>query len=240
MQPGDPVREVVLDGLKYRLGGVAKTTIPATWRHLVSGGAVVKFVRGQLCLGALLGTWPTSVHVHIRRNPFATIASILRAPNWGPGTEQPLDLKALCRCVADGRSEVFANWEPLIERFAGAEQGVRIALYWAMLESAVQCKVAKFPHRCLTIRYEDMPLTGWKEVRHLLRSHGHPILDSHTPTTTDSRTTQVGRKGLSHDERVSSWKSELPTRTIDAICEVLDASNYDEVTGGFREQAVCR
>lgn len=178
-----------------------------------SGRTVVKLVRGQLMQPAFQGGNLPAL-IHIRRDPRAVLASLLRH-DWA-WWMQTLSLKDQLLCPEDGRAEYFSQWEREIERADQKEFPIRAITYWALTERFVIDRGLPKPEDVL-VCYESACLEQAEylnqELNHTLPT-GCSIEARHLYE--ESPTTQNGRSKIIK-KRIFGWKEELTTNQIEDV-----------------------
>ena len=183
--------------------------------------AVVKFVRGQLMQPAFQkGVYP--VLIHVRRDPRAVIASLLRK-NWG-WWMQDISLKDQLLRPTDGRTDYFNRWTREIEKADKADFLTRAATYWALTERFVEDR--GLPQSGGTsVCYEKICLQREKYLNRTLadilpnsKRFGSRHLHGDSPTT------QNGRESTT-EARVYGWENELSPEQIEQVESIAHRFN---------------
>jgi len=212
--------------------GVMTGSVRASWLHRgrsimlfpPPSRAVVKFVRGQLIQPAYrCDKYPALIHM--RRDPRAVLASLLR-DNWGRWMHN-LSLRDQLLRPDDGRAKYFSRWTEDIEKADRDTFPVRAATYWALTERFVSDQGLPESGGVL-IRYEEACLERDEYLNQVLSTmlpDDCPIKPKHLGG--DSPTTQNGRSSVVED-RIYGWKDELTTAQIEDVESVVRRFELDD------------
>ena len=161
---------------------------------------VIKFVRAQMLLPALIARYSPRATLHLSRHPMAVIASLLSADWSWSFAEVSLPPSLLPTPLRD---------VPLLAPHQ------KIAALWAVTEQAALATPGVIP-----LRYDDMVLNPEQSMARLLATTGltpcAPV-DFHR----DSPVTSDGRQGLSAAQRLTSWRSRLSPEIQSESAELL-------------------
>lgn len=184
-------------------------------RDIIAQRVVVKFVRGQLLVPSLCETFSPTTLVHIRRDPRAIVASILRE-GWGSWMLQLSLVDQLLR-PDDERRHFFIKWEDEIRRYDEDDFVARVTAYWALTERFVQHYMVErgvhLEYNQLCINRSDYLNGKFDSFIGLSEGFNEEHLGGNSPTTT--------RRNNSTSARLNSWKDELSSKEVRAIESVV-------------------
>lgn len=185
---------------------------------------VVKYVRGTLFLSSLARHYNCPV-IHIYRDPRAVISSIFRNPNWGEGTFSSLDLKKQLLEVGDDRLEFFSQYSSEILRISKHSPIEQVTAYYCLTEKFLLNELSKYEHGNLSVmRYEDIVLTGFKNIVEKLNNFGF-VVDLSTVQTYGAipSSTQYynSEGGSTSNKRTEAWRKFLDEKSEKLIVGVV-------------------
>jgi len=174
---------------------------------------VVKFTRAHLLLQQLRSHFGGTI-LHIRRDPRAVIASILRT-HW----TWPSDFSLVAHLlqIDDGRRDFFSDQAGHLREIDAMGVPARLAAYWACVEQHVQRLEQEGTVN--PVRYERLLEERESYLKQLIP--GVPQ-GSGGMLYGDSASTQEERRESSIGKRLHGWKSELSSEELDEINYVLD------------------
>jgi hypothetical protein len=199
---------------------VAKGSVSNRWlmrgrrlNNMLRSRAVIKMVRGHLLIPALLQDAPARV-IHIRRDPRAVVASILRQ-KWDHWIKN-INIVDQMLGVNDTRVNIFYEWEELLRIKQDESFLTRITTYWSILESFIQ-KIDNEHESMIIIDYEklcnkqeeylDKKLNNTDRI---VGSKNDAEFDKESPTTRNGR-------NVPKQKRIESWSEELSDKQIELI-----------------------
>ena len=159
---------------------------------------VVKFVRCQMVLDALIKRYNPSATLHISRHPMPVVQSMLKAGwNWN---FSEIDL-------ADWYGGSAASMPAELSKLAEAgltETHQKVAALWAITEQA-----AMAANPVTLCRYESLVAAPEATFETLMQTAG--LTQVQAPSFgKDSPVTVAQRKGISVEERLTSWRRDMP------------------------------
>jgi hypothetical protein len=181
---------------------------------------VVKDVRMQFSLAAVIDSHPLPL-VHIRRNPRAVVASLMKS-NWD-WSFADLTLRELFEPHADDLA-AFVKPE-LLEtclRLYDSDPVSRIAAYWALTEVAVDVQFRGIKHGAV-VEYEELLADPPSQVRRLC-DRIKLQLNSPFRWDRDSAMTTRSSKGTNSHARANGWRkvlSDHDARRVEAIADAI-------------------
>ena len=167
----------------------------------------IKFVRGHLLIPYLINNLNLKV-IHIRRNIYSVVASILR-DNWG-GWFNDIDLSYILLGVDDGRQNYFLKYRNFIEN-NNSNMINKIVAYHLLSEKWIDDQNILLNNQIYIIRYEDFILDPKKTISNI------PFIKTNLPDSfilKKSNTTVEKRKNASQLDHLNSWKYELGDNKI--------------------------
>ena len=199
---------------------VAKGSVSHRWlmrgrslNNMLRSRAVIKMVRGHLLIPALLQNAPARV-IHIRRDPRAVIASILRQ-KWDHWIKN-INIVDQMLGVNDTRTDIFYEWEKLLQAKQDESFLTRITTYWSILESFIR-KVDKEHKSMVVIDYEKLCNEQEKYLDKKLSNTDRIIGGKNDADfEKESPTTRSGRN-VPRQKRIGSWSEELSDKQIESI-----------------------
>lgn len=199
-----------------------------TVRNSFSPRTTTKFVRGHLITPAL-GSFFKPTIIHIRRDPRAVIASLLRE-NWGAWLRE-VSIRRLLLEPEDGRAKFFSRWEPAIQRADDSDEFVmRIATYWALTERFIEEQGLENTDGAV-VKYEKLVSERPGYLNQKLEKHMSDNIRLSRDNFNDNIiTTKDNRKNLTPKKRSKSWKYELKDRQktiIKKVSKNIGPSNLD-------------
>lgn len=184
---------------------------------------VTKFVRANLCLGALQNEFGVPA-IHVYRDPRAVVTSLLYPdPAWGGGTFQDFPLRSHLLEIRDGREEFFSRWHDEITDIDRMPNVARLAAYYCLTEMFVMQSAVAAGDRRLTIDYRALVSNGFESVYRFLESQGFkPNASKTDPSRPSASDKRPGRNGavLSANERLHSWRDILPPQDAKLVTAV--------------------
>ncbi|PQJ35074.1 hypothetical protein BSZ35_11130 [Salinibacter sp. 10B] len=234
-EKGSPLRAYIRRALVSSISGVYPRTprydaenklgINGTWgkiahrlREAMRTRVAVKFTRAHFLIPAIRNEFGPTI-LHIRRDPRAVVASILRT-NW----QWPADLSLVEQLleVGDGREQLFREDADALRKLNRRGIAARLTGYWVCVERYV--RQLEDEGMVIPVRYERLVRHG---ADYLAR-----VLPEETETTKDflaeeSASTQSERKDVSREKRLYGWKNELSSRNIEQVNRALDVLGSD-------------
>ena len=216
--------------IRKKEGGAA-SAVGMVWgrvRDALRRRVVVKSVRAHFILARLAEAFSPRGIVHIRRDPRAVVASLVRKEwNWFEG----VSLVDLLLRPEDGRQQAFSAVANQIKRVDEEDGIAKCAAYWAiterhLLESEVPGQV--------TLSYEDMCRKGVSYVNERLGALVH--LDPEAGHLSEgSASTKDSRENISVEERIYGWKNVLGDREVQRVEDTVAAFGMGEHLPNGRE-----
>lgn len=189
------------------------------FRHTI----VTKFVRANLCLGALQNEFDVPA-IHVWRDPRAIVTSLSYPdPSWGGGTFQDFSVKAYLLDIDDGREDVFSRWRDEIVEIDAMPNVARLAAYLCLTEAYLM--ESSTAGRRLVIDYATLVRDGFDEVYEFLESRGFQpapgSADPSKPSASDKGSVHKGAP-LSADERLHRWRDILPAGDAELVKSIAE------------------
>jgi hypothetical protein len=211
---------------KHQLNGDLRK-ISHRLRDASRSKVVVKFTRAHLLLTAIHHEFNSTV-LHIRRDPRAVVASILRT-HW----DWPADLSLVEQLleVQDGRDQLFQGEADALRELDRRGVAARLAGYWVCVERCV--KKLEEENRVISVSYEELVRRGEDYLESILPAGmkaGRNVLSE------ESASTQPERKGASESERLYGWRKELSDQDIEQINHALDVLGYKYDNGLMKHE----
>jgi hypothetical protein len=177
---------------------------------------VAKFTRAHLLLPALDRAFNSPI-IHIRRDPRAVVYSFERT-NWD--WPDALSLTDQLLTPGDGRQALFEPWSSEIREFDQRPPHVRIAAYWALVETHVE---RSLPEDTVCVSYEDL-CEGHVEV---LRSWlGREI--NERALKLESWSSPISSSDGNRD-RINGWKQGMSSRKIQEVEGTISTIGADHL-----------
>lgn len=167
---------------------------------------VVKFVRGQMVLGALIERYQPAAVLHISRHPMPVVQSMLKAGwNW---SFDDIDL-------TDWYGAGVAGGLAQLAQVPLRQTHQKVAALWAVTEQAA------LSARSVTLcRYEELVAAPEITFSRLLEEAGLKQVQA-PHFGKDSPVTVAQRKGIPVEERLTSWRRDMPQELQTDIRAVL-------------------
>jgi len=170
-----------------------------SFKECFTDRVVVKFVRAQFILPVLMQRYSAQGVIHISRHPMAVIQSLMNAKwEWDFADIDLSDLywreNELSKCPL---------WEEL-KIYHNASKEEKIAALWALSEREVRQS-----ENIVFVKYEELlkePDIGFANVLKTLGLQAQKRVDY----SKDSPVTASNRVGASLDERLNSWRTNMP------------------------------
>jgi len=181
-----------------------------SFKECFSDRVVVKFVRAQFILPVLMQRYGAQGVIHISRHPMAVIQSLMNAKwEWDFAD---IDLSDLY--WRENELSICPLWEEL-KVYKNAPKEEKIAALWALSEREVRQSENIF-----FVKYEELlkePDIGFANLLKTLGLQVHKEVDY----SKDSPVTALNRVGASLEERLNSWRTNMPHDTQIKVRAVL-------------------
>ncbi|MFT6387354.1 MAG: hypothetical protein ACJAUP_000725 [Cellvibrionaceae bacterium] len=170
-----------------------------SFKECFSDRVVVKFVRAQFILPVLMQRYSAQGVIHISRHPMAVIQSLMNAKwEWDFAD---IDLSDLY--WRENELSICPLWEDL-KIYKNASKEEKIAALWALSEREV-----RHYKNIIFVKYEKLLKEPELEFTNLLNTLGLKP-QKRVDYAQDSPVTSVDRLGVSLDERLNSWRTNMP------------------------------
>ncbi|WP_067869411.1 sulfotransferase [Neptuniibacter marinus] len=181
-----------------------------SFKECFADRVVVKFVRAQFILPVLMQRYGAQGVIHISRHPMAVIQSLMNAKwEWDFAD---IDLSDLY--WRENELSICPLWEEL-KVYKNASKEEKIAALWALSEREVRKSENIF-----FVKYEELlkePDIGFANLLKTLGLQVHKEVDY----SKDSPVTALNRVGASLEERLNSWRTNMPHDTQIKVRAVL-------------------
>lgn len=171
---------------------------------------VIKFVRAQFIIPFLVERYKPQGVVHISRHPMAVIQSLLSAKwQW--------NFSEICLSDLYWR-EIGIDHCSLVEeikQYDNAREEEKIAALWAITEREIRKTSG-----VIYIKYEDLLKDPNEGFAQLFKDMGLSYSGS-VDYSKDSPVTEGNRMGASLEDRLNSWRYQMPVKTQDRVRNVL-------------------
>ena len=214
---GHPLHGFLDDALQANISGPWLRQIRNGIGEAFRSRIIMKFVRAQLCLRTIQGTFPVPA-IHIYRDPRA-IAGSLKWTFWNPVFDH-LCLREQLLEQRDGRKDYFEKWREKIDQYDREDNVTRLVAYWAFTEKYLQDSYEnEHGLPMVFLSYEELCRKRGDLLHDILKKLNvdYELNLKLDVLDTDSITTMKKREGVSVDEKISAWKKVLSNDEIAKI-----------------------
>ena len=185
---------------------LARTTV----KECLADRVLIKFVRAQFILPDLVQRYKPQGVVHISRHPMAVAQSLIRA-KWQWDFADINFTEIYWREIKSSKCHLWNELAP----YDHAAKAEKIAALWALSEREIRKS-----ENVTFVKYEDLLKNPDIEFASLIAGLKLKIVNV-VDYTQDSPVTSADRVGINMDDRLNSWRKEMPLETQAKIRTVL-------------------